>query len=854
MSGLKKFQIKTVEHVMSLFNGGQNRVLVADETGLGKTIIAKGVIEKMAKKNEKEKYRKPLSVIYVCSNDALAKQNVNELLRKLSKKEKRREKRRPLLLLSDKRKNSDEIVIVPITPGTISNDEVGRREERALMYSIIEKYIQNRYDKEIIKLLFSYSKKGVVKNFDGLIEDNVVEKNPKVNIKKHIDKIKRIIAEIRKQTNVKLAFDETYLGKRETKNKNRERKKIIDKFYDETKVVIQKLRTSLLQYVIDKKITPKLSIFDEFQNFSNTLLGEKKQKDEGKTKQNEIQETLKVLLNKDNCKFLFLSATPFKFYATDAEDKKGEKAYQGFKEVITFLYKDKEEKEDIDNKFLAFQSKRQEFIKGNITEDEYITEKKDMEEFLYRVMCRTEKPIIEYKSTNEENEALKIHPSEYDINATLTLLQRSDAEPKKVIKLSESCPYIKSFSTKNSLDDVYRSLKDINQGGDCDEHLWLDHNTVIRGRKLDLSHAKYAFLHNTVFQNNAEKLLWIPPLKKDLPLDGPFKNARGYSKLLVFSKWSVVPDMTSVLLSYEQSKGLRVGKKILKKERDKLKSLLKDYLKKSDEIASAVVEYLTNPDAVRIINACSKANTFANRAIKYCKDGCLRETIEEYLKLESEENLINALKMEKSELQINTINKSQGQKDPFLPVHFSMPFSDKDDDIQNAFNSPFWPFVLTMTDKGAEGFNFHYYCDSIMHWNLPANPVVLEQREGRVDRFKSYAVRKAEARSVKSVKKDKSGGLYPDWMHEDKKINVYVPCYENSEECEKYKKLTEDRKKYRAAFGQDNQEEFVEFLKKHPELDVKKLSINLSPYFNKRLKEIEENAPKKTKKLNSNGN
>lgn len=33
-----------------------------------------------------------------------------------------------------------------------------------------------------------------------------------------------------------------------------------------------------------------------------------------------------------------------------------------------------------------------------------------------------------------------------------------------------------------------------------------------------------------------------------------------------------------------------------------------------------------------------------------------------------------------------------------------------------------------------------------MHWNLPSNPVDLEQREGRVHRYKGHAVRKNLAR------------------------------------------------------------------------------------------------------------
>jgi len=28
-----------------------------------------------------------------------------------------------------------------------------------------------------------------------------------------------------------------------------------------------------------------------------------------------------------------------------------------------------------------------------------------------------------------------------------------------------------------------------------------------------------------------------------------------------------------------------------------------------------------------------------------------------------------------------------------------------------------------------EGLDFHHYCHAIVHWNLPSNPVDLEQRE-----------------------------------------------------------------------------------------------------------------------------
>ena len=67
------------------------------------------------------------------------------------------------------------------------------------------------------------------------------------------------------------------------------------------------------------------------------------------------------------------------------------------------------------------------------------------------------------------------------------------------------------------------------------------------------------------------------------------------------------------------------------------------------------------------------------------------------------------------------------------------------DDVRGAFNSPFWPFVLCSTSVGQEGLDFHLYCHAVVHWNLPSNPVDLEQREGRVHRYKGHAVRKNAA-------------------------------------------------------------------------------------------------------------
>lgn len=68
------------------------------------------------------------------------------------------------------------------------------------------------------------------------------------------------------------------------------------------------------------------------------------------------------------------------------------------------------------------------------------------------------------------------------------------------------------------------------------------------------------------------------------------------------------------------------------------------------------------------------------------------------------------------------------------------------DALRHAFNSPFRPFVLATTSIGQEGLDFHVYCDRLVHWDLPASPVDIEQRDGRINRYGGLAIRKALAR------------------------------------------------------------------------------------------------------------
>lgn len=79
LTGLKDFQRKTVEYVYNRFYGDDStsRFLIADEVGLGKTLVARGIIAKTLEKLQDEVDR--VDVIYICSNAAIATQNVNRL-------------------------------------------------------------------------------------------------------------------------------------------------------------------------------------------------------------------------------------------------------------------------------------------------------------------------------------------------------------------------------------------------------------------------------------------------------------------------------------------------------------------------------------------------------------------------------------------------------------------------------------------------------------------------------------------------------------------------------------------------------------------------------------------------------
>ncbi|MFT6400308.1 MAG: hypothetical protein ACJAYU_005079, partial [Bradymonadia bacterium] len=171
--------------------------------------------------------------------------------------------------------------------------------------------------------------------------------------------------------------------------------------------------------------------------------------------------------------------------------------------------------------------------------------------------------------------------------------------------------------------------------------------------------------------------------------------------------------------------------------------------------------------------------------------------------------------------------------------------------VRTSFNSPFWPFVLASTSIGQEGLDFHLYCHAIVHWNLPSNPVDLEQREGRVHRFKGHAIRRnvaaahaTEAWQTKSTDdiwaamfnaaSDATPGttdLEPFWVYPGPSaIERHVLALPMSREVGQLSRLKQSVALYRLVFGQPRQEDLIEYLAGVDDQSIlDELRIDLSP-------------------------
>ena len=571
---LKDFQKKTVERVASLFENNQNRVLVADEVGLGKTMIAKGVIAKMAQIRIKEG-DDLFKVVYLCSNQEIARQNIKTLdivsmLPKFAGSETDISDTRLSMqhLTITKQKNDENlkeryIQIIPLTPGTSFeiSEGTGNVNERALMFAILKRNKKiEKYSKQLEKVLIYGAEKAwtdwakdryefEVQN----LENETLNKYPYNYLleleKEHIlidGKEKKIIDFILE----KLQYcEQNHCTQRKCSRCNKSDKEKCGRFE-----IVSRLRL-IFAKISTENLNPDLVIMDEFQRF-NQLLHPKANDASGQLAKKFLQENPDDLEKKT--RVLLLSATPYKLYSTMEEmDECSEEdnPYKEFYKVMDFLFE--KNKEGFHKKWDDYTETLQATKKLGF---KIVKNKKlEAEDAMYQGTCRTERISVmedgDFIDDSSKNTHLNI--TQGDIQSYIQgqyLLNETGTNQNLQTDYVKSCPFLMSFMEKYK---VKENIKNAFVKNNFDFNLlekpllWIKAAVIEKYKELPETNARLSLLKNIVFQQNAENLLWVPPCRPYYKLEGPYKGVSNFSKTLVFSAWEMVPRMISTLLSYD---------------------------------------------------------------------------------------------------------------------------------------------------------------------------------------------------------------------------------------------------------------------------------------------------------------
>lgn len=522
------FQKKTADYIVEQFEK-KDRFLLADEVGLGKTIVAREVIKQMRDKNNGK-----LVVLYVCSSNLLAIHNQTKLAEKIDFSN-NEDSRLSMLFLQQPK----DFRIVPISPATsLDVKGAGKRDERILIYCALKNFVKDE------------------KKFKRLMKNKIKWDRDKEN--KYDEKINESLKKkIRKFIKDKKAFKNLKKYLRGDDNGMEVNKLML----------IRDLRKMFVQFTLES-FHVDLVLMDEFQNFRQLLTPPSPKDEQNKDDvQNDLYEYFLKEKNKKPSKILLMSATPYRLYMTKTEEENDRGShYEDFIELFDFLSKN--QNGSFKEFWQSYLSKMQSVNPSNITI--VLKEKKKAESLLGGVCARTERIS---KSLLEKNPPIPLELCESDIISyaeAQCLCNRLNLGRFRV-EYAKSSPYLLSFMNdykiKHRIADVLKKSK--NKYSDIKyDHLLLKKIDDTEKLSINGINSKLTLLLKELFQNekgknnNLERLLWIPPSKFYYIPDkkSAFSMNAGASKLLVFSEWQLVPKMISALVSYYTESLSKKGK------------------------------------------------------------------------------------------------------------------------------------------------------------------------------------------------------------------------------------------------------------------------------------------------------
>lgn len=562
LSRLKDFQRQTVERVHSLFIKGHSRVLVADEVGLGKTLIAKGVIAKLARHHQSELNDELFKVVYICSSQTIVGQNLVKL--KINETDRIEDVADTRLSMQHLRafENSAKakqlgyaIQLIPLTPGTSFSmtGGGGSVQERALLFAILRHCQSLQPYLEELEIMMEDAAYSSWSNWArDKYEQRVQacnEASGRTYLPIMLEQVDRFFA-----THEGILQDliEFLLRIRH------------DPDASGANSIIHKLRRMMAEISVGQ-LKADLVIMDEFQRFQELI---------NINADNETAILAKRFLGSEaaqkdeKVKVLLLSATPYTLYSTleEMNESQQDEHYREFMQVIDFLF---EYHKDLSTEFREvwsdYSTSLHELENANLTI--LSAKKKKAEDALYQGICRTERMSVsgadKFLETTRGTEGLDItHGDILSFIQADTLLQEIGLTENMPVDYVKSAPFLLSFmehyKLKEKITGYFRKHTDQLSLANKPA-LWVQESKIAAYEELPDNNARFTRLKQETLPANAEKLMWIPPSRPYYEAGGPYTGMDYFTKALVFSSWEMVPRAIASLLSYEAER-LTVGK------------------------------------------------------------------------------------------------------------------------------------------------------------------------------------------------------------------------------------------------------------------------------------------------------
>jgi len=543
---LKPFQRATVDYVFQrLFTDAAptRQFLVADEVGLGKTMVARGVIAKTIEQLTGKVDR--IDVVYICSNQAIAEQNIKSLnvIGSATKPLNTRLTLLPLEIEQEGGIASRPINLISLTPGTALDlkSSLGTAKERALIFEMLRKRLGIRHG-------------GVQRIFRGGVTAD--------NWPGWTDWMRNqpISKEISQKFNDAIG-DEFILRIREASELARSKKSPDYPPDQRPAAMIGELRRILARICVDA-LTPDLIILDEFQRFAELLHEHDENLAPEKAAAAELARALFSYSGSDgsSARLLLLSATPYRMLTLSSDDPEDGDHYSDFLRTMRFLFGDVDGEarvKELENELSQFRRALQAMP---ATRSAARIQRDRVHHILSQVIARTER----VDSTEDRNALVR------ELKPQLTIETDDLKEAKAVSHVAElvsapgiveywkSSPYLLNFMRGYKLRErlqavKLRPAKELRTAIRAAAPYFIDKERIENFAEIPLRNGRMRALANTAFQHDLDRALWIPPSRPS------FGEPIPVTKTLVFSDWSMVPDAIAALLSHEASRRMKMS-------------------------------------------------------------------------------------------------------------------------------------------------------------------------------------------------------------------------------------------------------------------------------------------------------